>query len=164
MSHALELRPPKGTSPLQWRLAQEIVAGAISWADAMRKAGYKPSTAYSDARDIRERPGVQRAIAAIERHQMDSARGLNGAAERGLRDGLESFNDLDTAQKLRFALEAKKLAFELGESAEQSGDAAAWRQRQRRSNELAYRFGALRQRMHPQDIVVSPPPRLRQLK
>jgi len=72
-----ELLPvPRRSSLKQVALAREILAADLTkdtWTDIFKRAGYSEDTAVSSAKDIRERPGVQRAIEAIRASRLDSA-------------------------------------------------------------------------------------------
>ena len=88
-----ELLPvPRRSSLKQVALAREILAADLTkdtWTDIFKRAGYAEDTALSSAKDIRERPGVQRAIAAQTQAKLDSARNINGITAAKLRSRIE---------------------------------------------------------------------------
>ena len=71
---------PKGSTLKQVALAREILCADLtkdSWQDIFERAGYSRDTARSDARDIRERPGVQRATEALVAARRDSGKEIH---------------------------------------------------------------------------------------
>ena len=83
---------PRRSSLKQVALAREILSADLTkdtWADIFKRAGYAEDTALSSAKDIRERPGVQRAIAAQTQAKRDSARNINLLTASKLRSRIE---------------------------------------------------------------------------
>ena len=136
----IALRPP-GVTPRQWRLAA-LYPRASSAYEALIAAGYTPVTALASASRALGSAGVQRAMRVQFDTRADSARTLDGLGSRALAKGAETLDNLETRELLAFGLQAKKTAFELGESVEERGDAAAARLRRRRGLAKAYVLGA----------------------
>jgi len=154
---------PRGVTPKQWRLAVLLPRAEVAY-KACLEAGYSPQSADKAARRLTGSLGVRRAGEAIARQQMDSARGLASIGKQALSTVTKDLQELEPRERIAAGFKAWELASALGENVQETGSATAWQQRLRRAIELAYRFGALRQRLHPLDVVVSPPPRLRQPK
>ena len=147
---------PKGSTPMQYRLALAIANGAMTWADAMEEAGYSPKTARSDARDIRERPGVVRASEAIARRRRDSSAEIRRKSSAAVLEELERAN-IDPTFALNSWATSARIAAEYpeGENDDASDAHAAF---------LAWRKKRLKRAIHlalvmfgrPQHLVSAP--------
>ena len=131
-------RPP-GITAKQWRLAA-LLPRAESAYQAMIQAGYSPSTARSSAGRQRDLAGVKRAGEAIQRNQVDRARGLMAVGEAALASNREDLKDLEPRDRLAVGFKAIELAHQIGENVEQRGDGESWKQRIRRACRLMARL------------------------
>ena len=160
MSEALQvidvpaIRPP-GVTKRQWRLAA-LLPRCETAAEALRLAGYAPSTINGKSGRQSALVGVRRAQAAIEASQADRARGLLGFGEQALADKDALFADMNGAARATIGLQAIKLAHEIGENIEQRGNGEAWKLRLRRACRLMARLTEARL-LRPLDVVLSPP-------
>jgi hypothetical protein len=153
---------PKGVTRRQWRLAA-LLPRCESAAEAMRQAGFATATINGNSGRQIALAGVRRATEELQRRQADRARGLASIGKQALATVTKDLQELEPRERIAAGFKAWELASALGENVQETGSASAWQIRLRRAMQLAYRFGAARQRQ-TQDVVVSPPPRLRQPK
>lgn len=149
---------PKGTTRRQFKIAKALLdpySDEKTRAELMLEAGYAKTTAYAQASKVLDAIGTQRAIAAIQRQQADSARGLSSIGKLALNDAAADLKELEPRDRIAAGFKAYELAASLGENIEATGNGNAWKQRLRRACRLMARLTEARLR-RPQDVVVSP--------
>ncbi len=145
---------PKGVTKRQWRLAA-LLPRCETAAEAMRLAGYGPQTIDKQSRHQSGTVGVRRAREAQQQQLADKARGLIGVGTSGLVDAKADLMALDPRDRLAASLKFIEVGHSIGENVEATGDASAWKHRQRRAIRLALHLGFVAGR-RTQDVVLSP--------
>jgi hypothetical protein len=144
MGHTLavldaHIQRPHGVTPKQWRLAA-IYPRAESAYQALIAAGYSPKNADRNAKRELGRVGLERATVALAKVRADKAKGILGIGNAALESAASLFDQMEPAHRIRLGLDAVKLAHEIGENLEMSGNADRWSQRIRRACRLMARL------------------------
>lgn len=109
---------PPGVTPKQMALARAVVNGAATWSDAMRQAGYAPSSVAGSVSSLVVAPGVQAAL----QHVRQQTRGSRDKAREIVKIALDkSLTAIESESDVARLLPAAKLASDVASSIEDDG-------------------------------------------